>query len=49
MLARKAIFLLFNGIDTFATITLNGKEIGYTRNMFRRYRYSVKDLLQVRK
>ncbi|XP_044729918.1 beta-mannosidase-like [Chrysoperla carnea] len=47
ILEKKAVFLVFNGIDTFATITLNGKEVGYTENMFRRYRYSVKDFLRI--
>ncbi|KAK0164385.1 hypothetical protein PV328_003021 [Microctonus aethiopoides] len=32
-------------VDTFATITLNGQEIGKTSNMFTRYSFDIKDYL----
>jgi beta-mannosidase len=38
--------LAFDGIDTVADITLNGEPVASTRNMHRRYRFSVRDLLR---
>ncbi len=46
ILAHARIFLNFDGIDTLATITLNGVELGRAENMFRQYRYEVKALLK---
>ncbi|UFU05470.1 glycoside hydrolase family 2 protein [Ruania halotolerans] len=37
--------LVFEGLDTVATITLNGTVIGQTENMHRRYRFDVTGLL----
>ena len=37
--------LVFGGIDTVATITLNGRELGRTANMHRSYRFDVRDVL----
>lgn len=39
------IELCFDGIDTIADITLNGKVIGHTDNMHRRWRFDVSDRL----
>ncbi|KAF9247262.1 glycoside hydrolase family 2 protein [Melanogaster broomeanus] len=39
--------LVFDGLDTFATVTLNGQEILNTENQFITYRASVKPLLSV--
>lgn len=36
------IFLIFDGVDTFSEITLNGKLIGTTQNMFLQYEFDVK-------
>ncbi|XP_067630263.1 beta-mannosidase-like [Eurosta solidaginis] len=36
-----AVNLTLHGIDTVATVRLNGREIGFTDNMFRSYRYDV--------
>ncbi|MEU4986394.1 glycoside hydrolase family 2 protein [Streptomyces sp. NPDC021969] len=33
--------LVFDGLDTAATITLDGREVGRTRNMHRRHRFDV--------
>ncbi|CAM5722830.1 hypothetical protein SVIOM342S_06000 [Streptomyces violaceorubidus] len=33
--------LVFDGLDTAATITLDGRELGRTRNMHRRHRFDV--------
>ncbi len=38
--------LVFAGLDTFATILLNGVEIGQTANMNRTYRFAVRDHLR---
>ncbi|SMQ62559.1 beta-mannosidase [Devosia lucknowensis] len=38
--------LVFAGLDTFATITLNGAEIGRTANMNRSYRFASRDQLR---
>ncbi|MFD1717276.1 glycoside hydrolase family 2 protein [Georgenia deserti] len=37
--------LCFDGLDTVATVTLNGTELGSTENMHRRYRFDVTELL----
>jgi beta-mannosidase len=39
--------LAFAGLDTFATITLNGVDIGQASNMNRTWRFAVRDHLQV--
>jgi len=46
ILKRDRIFLRFQGLDTFAKVTLNGKAIGEANNMFRRWEYDVKPLLK---
>ena len=38
--------LCFDGLDTVARVTLNGTELGRTRNMHRRYRFDVRPLLR---
>jgi beta-mannosidase len=38
--------LVFDGLDTVATITLNGSEVAHTKNMHRQYRFDVQALLQ---
>ncbi|MFO8009147.1 MAG: glycoside hydrolase family 2 protein [Candidatus Brocadiia bacterium] len=38
--------LVFEGLDTFATVHLNGQELGRPDNMFRRWRYDVTGLLK---
>ena len=37
LLAKKAIILRLDTVDTFATISLNGHELGKTDNRFRRW------------
>lgn len=44
--AGERSFLVFDGIDTYAEITLNGRLLGKTENMFLRYEYDVTGLLQ---
>ena len=40
------IWLVCDGLDTLASISLNGVHVGNTANMFRQYRWDVKSLLQ---
>jgi beta-mannosidase len=41
LLAQERQFLVFEGLDTLAEVTLNGKTIGQAENMFRRYKWEV--------
>ncbi len=43
--ASDEVILRFNGLDTLADITLNGKSLASTDNMHRIWEYPVKDLL----
>ncbi|HAE84963.1 MAG TPA: beta-mannosidase, partial [Anaerolineaceae bacterium] len=46
-LAQQAhIWLVCDGLDTLATVSLNGVILGSTANMFRQFRWDVKDLLK---
>ncbi|HSF80618.1 MAG TPA: glycoside hydrolase family 2 protein [Anaerolineales bacterium] len=45
LLAEEKIFLVCEGLDTLATVILNHHELGHTDNMFRRYEWEVKELL----
>lgn len=42
---KQKALLVFDGVDTVASISLNGIVLGKTDNMFRRYDFSVRDLL----
>lgn len=42
----KKIFINFDGIDTLAEIFLNGKSLGKTENMHRRYSFPVNGLIK---
>lgn len=46
LLAQESVQLVFDGIDVYSEIFLNGKKIGSTENMFLQYRFDVKGLLQ---
>ena len=46
MLRRKHIDLVFDGLDTFAEVTLNGRALLHTDNMFRTWRAEAKPLLK---
>ncbi|XP_073340453.1 beta-mannosidase [Pagrus major] len=43
--SKQKVLLVFDGVDTVASIQLNGVSVGKTDNMFRRYELSVRDLL----
>lgn len=45
LLRSESVFLNLDSIDTFAHIFINGAPAGDTGNMFRRYRFEVKELL----
>ncbi|XP_054470134.1 beta-mannosidase [Anoplopoma fimbria] len=44
--ANQKVLLVFEGVDTVASIWLNGVVVGTTDNMFRRYDFPVRDLLK---
>jgi beta-mannosidase len=44
-LKRDHVDLVFDGLDTFAEVTLNGRKLLSADNMFRRWRLPVKDVL----
>ena len=44
---QKRTYLEFDGLDTYATIFLNGREIGKTHNMFVPYRFDVSDSINI--
>jgi beta-mannosidase len=46
LLAKEQVYLVCDGLDTLATVTLNGQELGPADNMFRQYRWDVKPLLR---
>ena len=46
VLSRKAIVLRLEDVDLFATIFLNGQEIGKTDNRFRRWEFDLKPYLR---
>ncbi|KAL3968559.1 perforin 1 [Sarotherodon galilaeus] len=43
---KQKVLLVFDGVDTVGSISLNGIALGKTYNMFCRYDFSVKDLLK---
>jgi len=47
LLRQPHIWLVCDGLDTLATVSLNGRELGRAANMFRQYRWDVKPLLKV--
>jgi len=46
LLGQPHIWLVCDGLDTLATVSLNGRELGRAANMFRQYRWDVKPLLE---
>lgn len=44
--ARQKVNLVFDGVDTVASIWLNGVVVGKTDNMFRRFDFPVRELLR---
>ena len=46
LLSQPYIWLVCDGLDTLATVSLNGRKLGRAENMFRQYRWDVKSLLK---
>ncbi|MEW5869927.1 MAG: glycoside hydrolase family 2 protein [Chloroflexota bacterium] len=46
LLQQPQIWLVCDGLDTLATLSLNGRQLGQAANMFRQYRWDVKPLLE---
>lgn len=46
LLDMDELLLRFEGLDTIADITLNGRKLGHVENMHRTWEYSVKELLK---
>ena len=46
--SEEKVVLVCDGLDTLATVILNGHELGHTDNMFRQYRWEVKPLLNAK-
>lgn len=46
LLSKRQILLVFEGLDTVATILVNGIEVGHSKNMFHRYIFNVKGVLK---
>uniref|UniRef100_A0A3B4B7I1 Beta-mannosidase n=1 Tax=Periophthalmus magnuspinnatus TaxID=409849 RepID=A0A3B4B7I1_9GOBI len=44
---KNKVLLVFDGIDTVSTISLNGITLGRTDNMFQKYNFSVRGILKV--
>ncbi len=48
LLSEEKVLLVCDGLDTLAKVVLNGHELGQTNNMFRRYQWEVKELLNTK-
>ena len=48
LLTQEKILLVCDGLDTLATVVLNGHELDQTDNMFRKYQWEVKQLLNAK-
>ena len=46
--AKSAILLVCEGLDTIATVYINGEEVGRGVNQFVRYVYNIGDVIVVR-
>ena len=47
-LEHRAVRLVCHGLDTIATVIINGRNVGQATNQFVRYVFDIKDALQVR-
>ena len=48
LLSEERVLLVCDGLDTLATVVFNDHELGHTDNMFRRYQWEVKPLLNAK-
>ena len=49
MLAMPSIEIIFEGVDIYSDVYVNGKLVGSTENMFLQYRFEIKDFLKLGK
>lgn len=49
VLQKRAVELVFDGLDTFATVWVNGVKVGEANNMFTPWRFSIKTALRIGK
>ena len=49
MMAQPSIELVFDGVDVYSDVYVNGKLVGSTENMFLQYRFEIKNALKVGK
>jgi len=47
VLAEEKVFLICEGLDTLAEVSLNGQVVGAANNMYRRYTWEIKHLLRI--
>lgn len=46
LLSKRQILLVFEGLDTVATVLINGITVGRSTNMFHRYIFNIKEALK---
>lgn len=46
LLRQECVWLVCDGLDTLASVSLNGRPLGQANNMFRQYRWEIKSLLK---
>ena len=46
LLKQECVQIVFDGIDVYSDIYLNGEKLGSTDNMFLQFRFDIKNLLQ---
>lgn len=49
LIEKQVVELVFEGLDTFATVWLNGVKVGEANNMFTPWKYNIKDVVQAGK
>jgi beta-mannosidase len=45
IISQETVELVFEGLDTLATVNLNNKKLGKTNNAFRTWKFDVKEVL----
>jgi len=45
IISQETVELVFEGLDTLVTVTLNNKKLGKTNNAFRTWKFDVKEVL----
>ena len=45
IISQESVELVFEGLDTLATVYLNNKKLGKTNNAFRTWKFDVKETL----